>query len=191
MHTGQAIVAFAVYHVLGCPVQLPAAPRHECGKVELITDARGIPHAVSDTDAGAFYALGWATARDRGFQMTFSLRIMKGRLAEILGAKKKVTRTETDVHSDRMARTFGWRQAAEKIVAGLDRQTVALLQAYTQWVPLNRPDSAPTLCPVGHSDRLDSHCRTSTAELWQQGNLHPTHLSRAAIENLARSRDKL
>ncbi|NLH72568.1 MAG: hypothetical protein GX456_05900 [Verrucomicrobia bacterium] len=32
----------------------------------------------SDTDAGAFYGLGYATAEDRAFQMTYSLRMVQG-----------------------------------------------------------------------------------------------------------------
>ncbi len=134
MRTAQALVAIGVSLVFGCAGPSTAAPRPEYGHVELITDTWGIPHAVSDTDEGAFYALGWATARDRGFQMTLSLRIMQGRLAELLGPKKKVTRNETAVQSDRMARTFGWQQAADRIAARLDRQTVALLQAYCEGV---------------------------------------------------------
>ena len=58
-----------------------AAPNREYGKTELMRDTWGIPHVFSDTDAGAMYGLGYATADQRGFQMTYNLRIIQGRLA--------------------------------------------------------------------------------------------------------------
>ena len=60
-----------------------AAPGAADGKIELLRDTWGIPHVFSDTDAGAMYGLGYATAEERGFQMTYSLRIIQGRLAEV------------------------------------------------------------------------------------------------------------
>ena len=44
--------------------------------VEVIRDEWGVPHVFADTDAGAFYGLGYASARDRGFQMHYLLRIV-------------------------------------------------------------------------------------------------------------------
>jgi len=54
-----------------------AAPKAEYGRIELIRDTWGIPHVFSDTDAGAMYGLGHATADQRGFQMTYNLRIIQ------------------------------------------------------------------------------------------------------------------
>ncbi len=55
------------------------------GKVELARDTWGVPHIFAETDAGAMYGLGYATAQDRGFQMHYTLRIIQGRLAEVIG----------------------------------------------------------------------------------------------------------
>ena len=44
---------------------------------------------------GAMYGLGYATAQERGFQMTYGLRIMQGRLAEVLGDRPRGGRKET------------------------------------------------------------------------------------------------
>jgi penicillin G amidase len=102
--------------------------------VELLRDSWGIPHVFSETDAGAMYGLGYATADERGFQMTFGLRIMQGRLAEIVGAREKGGRRETALASDRKMRTFGWTRAASRIASGLDAETVRLLEAYCEGV---------------------------------------------------------
>ncbi|MBL9140178.1 MAG: penicillin acylase family protein [Verrucomicrobiales bacterium] len=110
------------------------APRAEYGRIEWITDSWGIPHAFSSTDAGALYALGYATADQRGFQMTYALRIIQGRLSEIVGHRPKEGRRETSVDSDRLARTIGWEAAAVRTAKNLDGKTFAWLQAYCEGV---------------------------------------------------------
>ena len=94
----------------------------------------GIPHLFSDTDAGAMYGLGYATAEERGFQMTYSLRIIQGRLAEVIGDRPQGRRKETAVDHDRKMRTFGWGRAAARTAANLDSGTLQLLQAYCEGV---------------------------------------------------------
>ena len=61
------------------------------GKVELVRDRWGVPHVFAETDAGAMYGLGYATAEDRGFQMHYSLRIVQGRLAEPIRSSGRET----------------------------------------------------------------------------------------------------
>lgn len=110
------------------------APKADYGSIELIRDTWGIPHVFSATDAGAMYGLGYATAEERGFQMTYSLRIIQGRLAEIVGERPRGNRTETSAEHDRRIRTFGWARAAERTAANLDRDTQELLLAYCEGV---------------------------------------------------------
>jgi len=111
-----------------------AAGTQEYGKVELLRDSWGIPHVFSDTDRGAMYGLGYATAQERGFQMTYGLRIMQGRLAEVIGARQKGGRRETALDNDRKMRTFGWASAASRIAANLDPATRESLEAYCEGV---------------------------------------------------------
>ncbi len=68
-----------------------ATPNPAYGHVELVRDTWGIPHIFSDTDAGAMYGLGYAAAEDRGFQMTYNLRIIQGRFSEIVGIARAAT----------------------------------------------------------------------------------------------------
>ncbi|HEX5218361.1 MAG TPA: penicillin acylase family protein [Verrucomicrobiae bacterium] len=121
---------FYLLALLITAVSIDAAPKASYGKIELIRDTWGIPHIFADADAGAMYGLGYATAEERGFQMTYNLRIIQGRLAEIVGARPRGNRRETAVDNDRKMRTFGWVQAAERTAPNLDRNTRQLLEAY-------------------------------------------------------------
>lgn len=125
--------------------QPPARPaKVSYGKVELLRDPWGVPHVFSDTDAGAMYGLGWAVAEDRGFQMYYSLRIIQGRLAELLGDRPPAPRKEGDRPSqrkeesalghDKKMRTFGWYRAAKALAPRLDADTLGLLEAYSQGI---------------------------------------------------------
>ncbi len=116
------------------PLGLTASPQPNLGKIEWLRDQWGIPHIYSETDAGSLYGLGYATAEERGFQMTYGLRIIQGRLAEVLGDRTKGNRNESSVDNDRKMRTFGWAPAAQRTAAHLDAETLALLRAYCDGV---------------------------------------------------------
>ena len=116
-----------------CP-PASAAPDAAYGRIELIRDTWGIPHVFSETDEGAMYGLGHACAEERGFQMHYSLRIIQGRLAELIGDAPKLRRRETAAQNDRMMRTFGFYRAARRVAGELDEPTLRLLRAYCQGV---------------------------------------------------------
>jgi penicillin amidase len=65
--------------------------RHEVegldGPIEIVRDAQAIPHVFAETDSGAFFALGWAHAEDRLWQLELHRRTAQGRLAELFGAQ--------------------------------------------------------------------------------------------------------
>jgi penicillin amidase len=112
----------------------------EYGKIELLRDRWGVPHVYSDTDPGAMYGLGYATAEDRAFQMYYNLRILQGRLAELIGdAKVGATRRRPEgrnsaLRNDIKMRTIGYYRAAQRVASNLDRETQSLLQAYSHGV---------------------------------------------------------
>ncbi|MCY2954935.1 MAG: penicillin acylase family protein [Planctomycetota bacterium] len=108
--------------------------RPERGRIELIRDTWGTPHVFAETDAGAMYGMGYAAAEDRAFQMYYSLRIMQGRLAEQVGLAMMPGRQTTAVDHDREMRTLGFCRAAREIVRHLDRESLALRQAYSDGV---------------------------------------------------------
>lgn len=110
------------------------------GQVELLRDRWGVPHVFADTDAGAMYGLGYATAQDRAFQMYYNLRIIQGRLAEVVGdVKVGVTRQAPQgrtsaLRSDIQMRTIGYWPAAQETAGQLDPEARQLLEAYSRGV---------------------------------------------------------
>jgi penicillin amidase len=112
----------------------------DSGKVELLRDRWGVPHVFADSDAGAMYGLGYATAQDRAFQMYYNLRIIQGRLAEVVGdVKVGVTRQAPQgrtsaFRSDIQMRTIGYWPAAQETAGQLDPEARQLLEAYSRGV---------------------------------------------------------
>ena len=121
--------------------------------VEILRDPWGIPHVFAETDAGAFYGLGYATAQDRAFQMTYSLRIVQGRLAEVVGSVKMLADEETSVDHDRKMRTFGFHRAAQRTAARLDVDSKTILDAYCRgvndWFAQNQENLPPLFSETG------------------------------------------
>ncbi|MGD8272207.1 MAG: penicillin acylase family protein, partial [Desulfobacterales bacterium] len=55
--------------------------------VEIIRDNYGVPHIYAQNEPDLYFALGYAMAQDRFWQMEFQRRLGHGRLAEIFGEK--------------------------------------------------------------------------------------------------------
>ena len=94
--------------------------------VEVLRDARGVPHIYAKSLEDAAMAQGYLTASDRLWQMEFSRRLGRGELSEIVG------RAALDV--DIETRRLGTRQAAERAVAELDPESGRVLAAYARGV---------------------------------------------------------
>ncbi|MGZ5699159.1 MAG: penicillin acylase family protein, partial [Usitatibacter sp.] len=94
--------------------------------VEVVRDAEGIPHLFAKSERDGWFAMGYVHAQDRLWQMEFQRRIAQGRLSEFLG--------ERSFDVDRLMRTLGIARLSERIVARLDRETAANLEAYAAGV---------------------------------------------------------
>ena len=112
----------------------PAKPKPEYKTIEILFDAWGIPNVFSETDAGAFYGLGYASAQQRGFQMIYNLRILQGRAAEIIGDSTRENGKESILQQDKKMRIMGFYSAAQKRIPSLDAETRSFLQAYAEGV---------------------------------------------------------
>ena len=55
--------------------------------VEIVRNNDDVPHIFGVTDADVFYALGFAHAQDRLWQMTMLRRTAQGRLSEVFGSR--------------------------------------------------------------------------------------------------------
>ncbi len=95
-------------------------------RVEIFRDDSGVPHIFANSLNDAYFALGYAHAQDRLWQMEAMRRLGNGRLSEILG--DRVLRT------DRLMRTLGIALLAEGDAAALPEQTRVALEAYAAGV---------------------------------------------------------
>lgn len=94
--------------------------------VDVLRDAYGIPHIFAASQSDAAYALGYAHAQDRLWQMEMNRRIGSGRLAEILGPSA--------LDTDRFLRTIGVHRSAKANLDRMDGDTRELLAAYAAGV---------------------------------------------------------
>lgn len=99
---------------------LPTAP------VEIRRDAWGIPHISGATERDVFFALGYAHAQDRLWQMEFSRRTAQGRLAELFG--------EIALPADRLMRGLELHRLAQASFSVQSPEAQAALTAYAAGV---------------------------------------------------------
>ncbi len=94
--------------------------------VEIVRNNDNVPHIFGRTDADVFFALGFAHAQDRLWQMTMLRRTAQGRLSEVFG-----TRT---LKIDELMRRYDLYGLALTSVAAQDAPTQTALEAYARGV---------------------------------------------------------
>jgi penicillin amidase len=104
--------------------------------VDIVRDNEGVPHIFAKSERDGWFAMGYAHAQDRLWQMEFQRRVSDGKLSEFLG--------ERAFETDRLMRTLGIARQADRIVAKMDAETRANLEAYAAGVNAFL-DSRPTL----------------------------------------------
>lgn len=103
--------------------------------VQVRYDERGVPHIQAQSEADLYRALGFVHAQDRLFQMELLRRLARGELAEVLGPKL--------VDTDRLFRSLGIRQHAERYVQTLDRNSPSVKALQALWSPREITPSVP------------------------------------------------
>jgi penicillin amidase len=106
--------------------------------VNIKRDAADVVHIFAQSNRDAAYALGFAHAQDRSWQMEFNRRLMRGELSEILG--------EATLATDKLMRTLGLMQVAQQQLDQLPAEVREQLQAYSDGVNAfhaNRPQGLP------------------------------------------------
>jgi penicillin amidase len=99
------------------------------GPLEILRDARGVPHLRAASEADALLGLGFVHAQDRLGQMVWLARTAQGRSAELEGA--------SGLPADRLARTLDLAGLAEAQLERLDPETRSALEAYARGVNLH------------------------------------------------------
>src|SRR5829696_1055835 len=94
--------------------------------VDVYRDDMGIPHIYATTQHDLFFAQGYVHAQDRFWQMDAWRHIGSGTLSEMFG--------KGQVETDMFLRTLGWRLTAEREYAGLDADSKAIIDSYTEGV---------------------------------------------------------
>ena len=96
------------------------------GPVEIVRNNDNVPHIFGQTDADVFFALGFAHAQDRLWQMTMLRRTAQGRLSEVFG--------ERTLPIDELMRRYDLYTLALSSVEAQDAQTLTALEAYSKGV---------------------------------------------------------
>ncbi|MGL4309929.1 MAG: penicillin acylase family protein, partial [Paracoccaceae bacterium] len=94
--------------------------------VEIVRNNANVPHILAETDADAFFALGFAHAQDRLWQMTLLRRTAQGRLSEVFGNRT--------LQTDELMRRLDIYGLAVSSLAAQDDETRAALDAYSRGV---------------------------------------------------------
>ncbi|NUB43190.1 penicillin acylase family protein [Fertoebacter nigrum] len=94
--------------------------------VEIVRNNANVPHIFGANDADVFYALGFAHAQDRLWQMTMLRRTAQGRLSEVFG--------ERTVKIDELLRRFDIYNLAIRSLDAQDAATRTALEAYANGV---------------------------------------------------------
>jgi penicillin amidase len=94
--------------------------------VEIVRDNANVPHIFGTTDDDVFFALGYAHAQDRMWQMTMLRRTAQGRLSELYGP--------ATLKTDELMRRFDLYPISVRSVAAQDADGKAALEAYAKGV---------------------------------------------------------
>ena len=94
--------------------------------VEIVRDNANVPHIFGSSDQDVFFALGYAHAQDRMWQMTMLRRTAQGRLSELFG--------ERTLPIDRFMRRLDLYTHAINSVDAQDEQATEALDAYAKGV---------------------------------------------------------
>jgi penicillin amidase len=107
--------------------------------VQVERDGADVTHIRASDPRDAWMAMGYVHAQERGWQLEFNRRIMRGTLSELLGP--------ATLDTDRLMRTLGIREVAKRQVARLPDEARVALKAYSEGVNAFFASSDQALTP--------------------------------------------
>lgn len=105
---------------------LTLAADRQHGKIRISRDDHGVPHITAADERDVFFAMGYAQAQDRGWQLEIQKRFAQGQLSELLGAGA--------LDGDVLMRTLNVYAAAAQAWPALSAEAKASLEAYAAGV---------------------------------------------------------
>lgn len=94
--------------------------------VTIYRDEYGVPHIFAQDEYDLFFSQGYVHAQDRLWQMDIARRAGEGRLSEVLGT--------ATLKFDKMLRTIGFKQIAQRLENHISPKSKMVLQAYADGV---------------------------------------------------------
>jgi penicillin G amidase len=94
--------------------------------LEIVRDTADVPHIFGKSDDDVYFALGFAHAQDRLWQMTVLRRTVEGRLSEVFGART--------VKTDELMRRLDLAGLAARSLSAQDPDVQKALEAYARGV---------------------------------------------------------
>jgi len=110
--------------------------------VSVARDGADVTHIKAQSPRDAWMALGYVHAQERGWQLEFNRRVMHGELSEVLG--------EATLDTDKLMRTLGIMEAAQRQWQVLPTEAKQALQAYSDGINAFYAGSAQALSPEFH-----------------------------------------
>jgi penicillin amidase len=110
--------------------------------VSVARDGADVTHIKAQSPRDAWMALGYVHAQERGWQLEFNRRVMHGELSEVLG--------EATLDTDKLMRTLGIMEAAQRQWQVLPLDAKQALQAYSDGINAFYAGSAQALSPEFH-----------------------------------------
>ncbi|OGB49991.1 MAG: penicillin amidase [Burkholderiales bacterium RIFCSPHIGHO2_12_FULL_67_38] len=126
--------------------------------VQVQRDAGDVTHVRASDPRDAWMAMGYVHAQERGWQLEFNRRIMRGTLSEVVGP--------ATLDTDRLMRTLGIREAARRQFAGLPEEAQVALQAYSDGVNAFFAHSDQALSPEFHLLGTDPREVARAGQYW-------------------------
>ena len=108
-------------------------------EVQVLRDAADVTHIKAASTHDALFTMGYVHAQERGWQLEFNRRVMHGELSELFG--------EATLDTDKLMRTLGIVQAAQRQWAGLPQEAKDALQAYADGINAFHQQGTQALSP--------------------------------------------
>lgn len=126
--------------------------------VEIKRDASDVTHVIAQSPLDAMRAIGYVHAQERGWQLDFNRRIMRGELSALLGP--------ATLETDKLMRTLGIRQAAQAQWERMPPAVQAQLQAYAQGINAFYTEGSQALSPEFQVLRVNPREAAKAGQYW-------------------------